>query len=318
MRRLSGSGPVRRSRARLAGVSLCAVLAGLAAAAVVSEGAPEQVRTPGTTQQQEADYVSAAVLKGLNGPACAHKHAAAIKSGAPPTGLLSILGVLRGPPTAADRVPVRTLSHLVGLYRNYVRFARAASGRKWWVWVSSGSVALLPPANVARCLAAQTAALRQELPGIPAALRAQTIQMLQAQLRAERRRDAQPPPPAGVTLFGLAASGIGGGGGGADAVQITRQGLWVSSGGGTGADPGRTLFAGVVPDGVASVTLHYPRGKLGGFSRRSGPAINSTAPVVNNVVVVAVERAGQQSMTNLTATWRNSHGATIKIFHGNL
>jgi len=90
----------------------------------------------------------------------------------------------------------------------------------------------------------------------------------------------------------------------------------ISIGPGTGADPARTLFAGVVPDGVATVTLHYPAGKLGGFSHRSGPALTATRHVVNNVVVISVERAGVQAIRAVTTTWRSADGATIKTFHG--
>ena len=65
---------------------------------------------------------------------------------------------------------------------------------------------------------------------------------------------------------GLSLESARGGGGGENAAQIESSGMWESESGGTGADPGRTTFQGVLPDGVTSVTLHYPAGKLGGFS----------------------------------------------------
>jgi hypothetical protein len=119
----------------------------------------------------------------------------------------------------------------------------------------------------------------------------------------------------GVALWGLGGRG-GGGTGGATPAQIESHGMWMSSGGGTGADPARTLFAGVVPDGVATVTLRYPAGKLGGFSHRSGPALTATGHAVNNVVVISVERAGAQAIRTVTTTWRATDGATINTFHG--
>jgi hypothetical protein len=64
------------------------------------------------------------------------------------------------------------------------------------------------------------------------------------------------------------------------------------------------------------VTLHYPAGKLGGFSHRRGPALTATGHVVNNVVVISVERAGEQAIRTVTTTWRAADGATIKTFHG--
>jgi hypothetical protein len=117
---------------------------------------------------------------------------------------------------------------------------------------------------------------------------------------------------------GMELATAGGWGGGLDAAEIESAGNWGSESGGTGADPGRTTFTGVLPDGVASVTLHYPAGKLGGFSHRSGPAITVTAPVVNNVVVVTVERAGGQATHSVTTTWRAANGSVVKVIHGGL
>ena len=117
---------------------------------------------------------------------------------------------------------------------------------------------------------------------------------------------------------GLSLESARGGGGGEDAAEIESGGMWGSESGGTGADPGRTTFQGVLPDGVASVTLHYPAGKLGGFSHRSGPAITVTAPVVNNVVFVTVERAGEQAMRSVTTTWRAANGSIVKVIHSGL
>ena len=199
---------------------------------------------------------------------------------------------------------------------NYVRLARSAFGRNWYVWVAGP--AFLPPANIGRCLAAQASDFRRELPSIPTSLRVQTTHLFDTQLSAERVDDARPPRPVGVTLFGLNPGGGGGGGGGADAAQIENQGMWASSSGGTGANPGLTLFEGVVPDGVATVTLHYPAGKVGGFSRRTAPAITIKAHAVNNVVLVSVPRAGAQATSAVTATWRAADGTIIKTIHGGL
>jgi hypothetical protein len=193
-------------------------------------------------------------------------------TGPAPAAFLSILGVLREPGRATDELPSGVLSSQTGLYVDTVRFARAAFGRDWYVWITGGPAHAQP--NSTGC--------------------------------------AHPP---GVALWGLGGRG-GGGADGATAAQIQTHGMWIHIGGGTGADPARTLFAGVVPDGVATVTLHYPPGKLGGFSHRSGPALTATGHVVNNVVVISVERAGEQAIRTVTTTWRASDGATIKTFHG--
>jgi hypothetical protein len=258
------------------------------------------------------------VLKAINGPACVREQLPATNVGSPPPSLLSILGVLRLPETPADKVPPQITSHEVDLYVNYIRLARSAFGRDWYVWVAGPPQGSLPPANENRCLAAEAADFRSELPSIPKALRAPTTQMFNVQLGAERRFDAHPPRPVGVHLFGLNPGGGGGGGGGADAAEIAKQGMWGSSSGGTGANPGLTLFHGVVPDGVATVTLHYPAGKVGGFSRRTASAVTINAHAVNNVVVVSVPRAGAQAMGAVTTTWRAADGTTITTIHGGL
>ena len=193
-------------------------------------------------------------------------------TGSPPARFLSILGVLRQPGNAAGELPPGVLSSERGLYVDSVRFARAAFGRDWYIWITGA--AARPRGHGHSC-----------------------------------------DRSAGVAFWGIGGRG-GGGTSGATAAQIETHGMWMSIGGGTGADPARTLFAGVVPDGVATVTLHYPAGKLGGFSRRHGLALTVTGHAVNNVVVISVERAGAQAIRTVTTTWRAADGAAIRIFHG--
>lgn len=225
-----------------------------------------------------AGAVTVAVLAfvagvGSGGPAASGSTCPAPRArvtGSPPAALLSILGVLRRPASAAGGPPANVLAHQTGLYVDSVRFARSAFGRDWYVWVA-GAPSLLSGGRCDR--------------------------------------------PVGVTLFGLGGRGEGGGAVGGTAAQIESRGMWISIGGGTGADPARTLFAGIVPDEVATVTLQYPAGKLGGFSHRSGPALTVTGHAVNNVVVISVERAGEQATAAVTTTWRAANGTVIKTLH---
>jgi len=300
-------------RVRLVGLLTLLVLVSWAAVSSRSAAA----KAPSARQLREQKYVESAVLEGINGPACVPEHVAATNPGAPPASLLSILGVLRLPATPVDRLSLRFLSHETDLYVNDIRYARTAFGERWYVWVAGPPSAFLPPANISGCLAAQTADFQQELPSIPKALRDATSKMFDAQISGERLHDASPPRPPGLTLFGVTAAG-GGGGGDATAAEIEQQGSWGSSSGGTGANPGLTLFSGVVPDGVATVTVHYPAGKIGGFSRRTGPAVTIKVHAVNNVVVVSVPRAGEQATNAVTTTWRAANGTIIKTIHGNL
>jgi hypothetical protein len=98
----------------------------------------------------------------------------------------------------------------------------------------------------------------------------------------------------------------GGGGAGilaASAASIKRYGGFFTSG-----QHGRSTAPGLVPDGVATVTVHYaanPAGRL--------PAVTITAKVVDNVVVLAsIPRGPAASWTKMV--WRAANGTTIKTF----
>lgn len=311
------NGPMRRKFATRGLVSMFALAAAalVGYAALTSRGSASAAVGQTPHRQSAERYVEVAVLEAANSPACASRHVPSSISGPPPSSLLSILGVLRRPATAADELPSGSAGRQPQLYVNYVRFARKAYGERWYVWVSGSNDR--PPADAKRCLAAERQDFRREEPRIPESLRSAATVQFESQLRAERRVDERPTTAPGVWLIGYGRR-FGGGGGGAGAAQIERAGMWSSQSGGTGADPGRTLFGGVVPDGVSTVTLQYPAGKLGGFSHRRGPALTVTAPVLENVVVVSVERAGNQATGAVTTTWRAENGAVIKTLHGNL
>jgi len=69
--------------------------------------------------------------------------------------------------------------------------------------------------------------------------------------------------------------GGGSGGGMGDAANIEQGSAYGSLG-----SFGHTTIQTLVPDGVATVTLHYPAGKIGGFDRNHAPAFTTTANVV--------------------------------------
>jgi hypothetical protein len=63
-----------------------------------------------------------------------------------------------------------------------------------------------------------------------------------------------------------------------------------------------TLIAGVVPDGVATITVRYPTDTI-------------TATVVNNVVVASVPHPGGPLWRPVRVTWRDADGHTINTLH---
>jgi hypothetical protein len=293
------------------------VLAVTIAALVVVATVAAATNTPSARQQQAAsNYIERAVLPAINGPACAREHVAANITGPPPASLLSILGVLRGPPAApVDRAALPILSHMVGVYINYVRLARTAFGLNWYLFVADGNQGFLPPANVSRCLQRQSSNLRRELPTIPKSLVALTQRMFNAQLAAERRRDGEPLDPS-VWL-----STLGGGGGGGTASDI-ELGRFVGTGGpGIPGNPQSATVRMVVPDGVANATISYSAGPANGFKPKViSPPVTISAGVVGNVLVFNVPRSsgGGQITQPTSMIWRNASGAVIRRFHGRL
>lgn len=102
-----------------------------------------------------------------------------------------------------------------------------------------------------------------------------------------------------------------GGGGGAGTAATIEQG----SAYGTLGSFGHTTIQTLVPDGVATVTLHYPAGKIGGFDRTYAPALTTTANVLGNLLILSVPRVGKRLVAPMTMTWRASNGAIVKTFN---
>jgi hypothetical protein len=300
---------VRGMRLRLTRVTFGALVLSMvitAGGSAVQAGVP---RRPSLVERRAERYVERAVLKAVNGPACAPAHRQSTLPGPPPMSLRSILGVLRGPPSplvpgARSRVLVR---HQIDLYVNYVRLASVVSGIDYYVFVAKRGFP--PPANVTRCLRAQRTDFGKELPSIPPSLQAAAKGILARQLRAEGRFDRRPLRE-GVFLFGLGAHGGGGGGGGADAAEIKHQGMFYSSGTNHGS-----VLSGVVPDGVATVTFNFPRERSKTPQTNSRPPASVTATVTNNVVVTAIPRSAENAFSS-TMIWRDANGTIVKTIHG--
>jgi hypothetical protein len=102
-----------------------------------------------------------------------------------------------------------------------------------------------------------------------------------------------------------------GGGGAGDAAEI-EQGTTLAGGSSTF---GRSNIRGLVPDGVATVTVHYAAGKIGGFDRNHAPAFTTTTAVVGNLLAVTIPRGRNRLLAPMTMIWRAADGTIIKTFH---
>lgn len=248
--------------------------------------------TPPTAAQirQEGRYISIAAREARRSGGCrsaplrgpfASLRQPTFLGGAPSSALTSELGVLRSPASAADRPPPELLNGLDGVYRGYVRRALVLDGVSYWVVAErSQPHGGFSPA----CARLETALLHKELPQIPASLRTPT-EKLNARLM---RFDTVRPVPTDVICLEFHGHTSGGGSCGVTAADI-------QSGRALTQEPGKEV--GIVPDGVASVTL-----------TAGTPAVSDTVQVSNNLFV-APARYGRQTST---ITWRSAQGRAIR------
>jgi hypothetical protein len=114
----------------------------------------------------------------------------------------------------------------------------------------------------------------------------------------------------GPTREGMMLESGGSGGGAGDAAQIKQGAAY-----GTLGSFDHTTIEMLVPDGVATVTLDYPAGKIGGFDRHHAAAFTVTTTVVGNLLIVSVPRSGNRLMAPMTMTWRAANGTIVKTLH---
>jgi hypothetical protein len=214
--------------------------------------------------------------------------------------MLSVLGVLRRPATPADRLPAALYSDgrpvgvggLSKVYGRYIRRARVADGIAYYI--IPGVLGSPPPSAqvLNRCYALEMRALRGRLTQVTKSFRAQTLRYGALVYGATRAYIARQRPHEGVTELSWQLNGSdGGGGGGATPETISQQGMVGASG---------TGVYGVVPSGVARVTLEWPAKR---------PSL--TTEVVENVFVVRVPGA-VSIFPSLRMIWRSASGRVIK------
>jgi hypothetical protein len=277
----------------LAGVGVALAVAAIALVAThhgSSSGGP--AGSPGPTPQ-EIGYIREASRQAHASGACApnSRRGPATSDGTPSRVMLSTLSVLRRPATAADRLPkaVTVGGDVVGVYVRYVRLARVVDGVSYYLvpaQASSDTPALSP-----HCVAAITTKLRHALPKIPVDLRAPTLAFAHRLLAA----DTAHPPIGGVVCLIAVGGGSNGGSCGAWPAEIRADGML----------SGLAPVAGIVPDGVASVTVRYP-------AANGHPARTVAAGVVGNVFAAPVRHFSAGHAGRPSMVWRDARGKVVK------
>jgi hypothetical protein len=183
---------------------------------------------------------------------------------------LDAFAILRRPGTAAERAAADDVSDLPAedVYRNHVRFARSASGRRITVVVARDTSFYepRPPECVTELRAQARRVLRRAHED--AKTRRAVRRGLEQVIRHEWTAPAAPEEDGFFVFSG------GGGGGGTGLSDVLRRGTFLGSGG-TGRP---TTFSGLVPDGVARVRVAF----------RGGPV--RTVVVRDNVISLRVRR----------------------------
>ena len=240
-----------------------------------------------------------------------------VSEGTPSAAMLSTIPIFERPATPADRLPA-FLSGNVGFrsgifqfgrpYIRFVRVARVADGTTFYLVPAAGvGRPPLSPAIANHCYALEVAALQASLPTVPASERAPTRRYGDAEYALGRYNLETSSVHEGVFLFATRGNGGGGGGGAESASAIRQTGLL--SGGGGGTPPTPILMYGIVPPGVATVTLHFTATHYRGERL---PALDATGNVVNNVFVMPVPTLFERGAWPTAEVWRSSTGKMIK------
>jgi hypothetical protein len=252
--------------------------------------------TPKRQLQRELGYVFAATRSVASSKACHWQQPSRTTyiQGSPGSGLLSILGVLRRPATPADRFAPGPAQPIRDVYRAYIRRAFSADAASYYLVPARGDSYADIPSD--RCLGLEATALNRYLPGIPRALRQPTREIGAAYIAYLRSLASE----ATQSTICLVAAGNGGGASCGFAAKGIEEGFAVDNSLGTPLG----IFSGVVPDGVATVTLDLPA-----FGRQRAHAVSTR--VKGNVYAVHVSGLSR-SQVSPTVIWRSPEGRVLK------
>ena len=328
-RRVQAFGLVRRAPALLvvAGAAVAVAIAVFAIVALRHVRPPSVRRLPSLSTQhfsasppphpiQDDRYIERSINRGQkrdrkcdSGPV--GPRGGTISNGTPSRAMLSVLGVLRRPATPQDVLPSQWFSRgrlifspgATDVYIHYVRLARVVNGVSVFI-VPAGKVGVPSPpaATLTRCKAEDMAALRALLPTVPRKLRASTLRYGAWVFNPARIIATEQGVHEGA--FQIMEAGNGSESTGGDSPSM------IEADGFLGASD--NVIDGVVPSGVASVTLHFP---AGGHGSHRLPPISLSSNVIGNVFVMTIPNFGAARYWPSTMIWRAASGAVSKTIN---
>lgn len=224
----------------------------------------------------------------------------------PSQAALDALAPMRRPAGPGDVIPgSRSEDLFVGqVYTNFVRTVTAADGSRFTVLIARLDAPVGPPQ---RCRTAARAELVRLLKGEPKGLRTRALRL---QSHAGRVPAGPSGPQDGIFLFSRRGDALTSGGGGGDVRSFLARGAFNSAGGGRSA-----RLNGLLPDGVATVTISYPKRVSRGRNYKTKvypSAFTRTVEVQENVVSLRVPRGADDAFP-ARMVWRNKAGAVVRV-----
>jgi hypothetical protein len=240
-----------------------------------------------------------------------------VTSATPGQAFFSTFPILRRPMTAADQLPApynpgagRPLGLLAqsgDIYSRYVRRVRVVPGTTFYLVPMTGlGGPPVSPAVADHCYELTVAALAASLHQVPKAERAATRRYGRAEFAEGRYNLERRHTHTAVFIVYSHAEG-GGADGGQSPATIRRTGMLGGFGGGIPHEPS-TMY-GIVPPGVATVTIRFPATHHG---TRRLPPLDATGKVINNVFVIRVPSLFSRHGWPASEVWRSASGRVIK------
>lgn len=250
------------------------------------------------------DYNAAMLAAGKRDRRCVSTEGT-ISDAPPDPALVSVLGVLAGPPSGS--VPLPPWLHGIwlqsarqdvfrplaaGINIRYVRLARVADGMYFYI---TAATQIPPPLPPARCYSEAMTILRAQTRTLPHAERNAILSQVQQMTRFARLSEKRNPPRPAICFSALGPGHSG----------PERCGAWAGLIKAHGIFNGGSVAHGVVPNGVASVTLEYR-------TKQPGRTANYTGNIVNNVFAIKVARRDARISAE-RMIWHSTRGAVITV-----
>lgn len=225
--------------------------------------------------------------------------------------ILDAIAAFRRPALASDAFPQRFFGGLGDLYIDYFRSVTSASGKSFFIGVARTARFAYRLSD--RCLNLQRRKLVDLLAGKGAPLRSIALQEFRRiRDNAERTQPVPTTPQDTLWFFTKGPGGVGlsSGSGGTPVDYFVAHGMFMSSG-----FRGSSTLSGLLPDGVASVTLHYPKVVSNGrwYKPTVYPsAYTRTVRVQENVLSVRVPRGAGGAYPS-RMVWHAADGTVVRV-----